>query len=152
MKQSYDLPAGAPITQGTMNGIIKEVQRTGSVQATYPLEVVNQGAGILLRYAAGAPVAIAEVLSPGITARSGTTPGSGSVALYDVVGGVLTATGELATAYYLGTNTSGVATNAWVTLAKAESGEWFVVSDGLPLLDHGYGVNHFSQLGRCYLT
>ena len=70
------------------------------------------------------PAKIGVTMSSGVSARSGSTPGSGQVTLYTLTSGALTATSKTVTAYNL--SSTAVAGSAYVGLVWA-SGVWWVM-------------------------
>lgn len=69
--------------------------------------------------------AVAKAGASGVTARSGTTAGSGSVSIYSIVAGVLTDTGQDVTAYSL--SATAVANNAYITIKRCSLDEEWIV-------------------------
>lgn len=69
--------------------------------------------------------AVAKADGSGVTARSGTTAGSGTVAVYYIAAGVLTDTGETLTAYNL--SATAVANNAYITIKRCSLDEEWIV-------------------------
>jgi len=69
--------------------------------------------------------AVAKAGSSGVTARSGTTAGSGTVSIYSIVEGVLTDTGKEITAYSL--SATAVANNAYITIKRCSLDEEWIV-------------------------
>jgi len=68
---------------------------------------------------------IAKVNTGGITARSGTTAGSGSVTAHKLVGTTITTTGETMTVYNL--SDAAIAADRWVQCKREwYTGFWFV--------------------------
>jgi hypothetical protein len=68
---------------------------------------------------------IAKVNTGGITARSGTTAGSGSVTAHKLVGTTITTTGETMTVYNL--SDAAIAADRWVQCKREwYTGLWFV--------------------------
>ena len=71
---------------------------------------------------------VGVVQSGGISARSGTTPGSGSVKLYALVGGVLVDAGQTVTVYSISSTTGGILSGAYIMVAQDAFGNWWVES------------------------
>lgn len=69
--------------------------------------------------------AVAKAGASGVTARSGTTAGSGTVSIYYIDGGTLTDTGEEVTAYSL--SATAVANNAYITIKRCSLDEDWIV-------------------------
>jgi len=69
--------------------------------------------------------AVAKAGASGVTARSGTTAGSGTVSIYSIVAGVLTDTGETVTAYSM--SSTVVANNAYITIKRCSLDEEWIV-------------------------
>jgi len=69
--------------------------------------------------------AVAKAGASGVTARSGTTAGYGTVSIYSIVAGVLTDTGETVTAYSL--SATAVANNAYITIKRCSLDEEWIV-------------------------
>jgi len=69
--------------------------------------------------------AVAKAGASGVTARSGTTAGSGTVSIYSIVAGVLTDTGQDVTAYSL--SATAVANNAYITIKRCSLDEEWIV-------------------------
>ena len=69
--------------------------------------------------------AVAKAGASGVTARVGTTAGSGTVSVYSIVSGVLTDTGETVTAYSL--SATAVANNAYITIKRCSLDEDWIV-------------------------
>ena len=69
--------------------------------------------------------AVAKAGASGVTARSGTTAGSGEVSIYYIASGVLTSTGETLTAYNL--SATAVANNAYITIKRCSLDEEWIV-------------------------
>jgi len=69
--------------------------------------------------------AVAKAGGSGVTARSGTTAGSGTVSIYSIVEGILTDTGETVTAYSL--SGTAVANNAYITIKRCSLDEDWIV-------------------------
>lgn len=63
-----------------------------------------------------------------ITARSGTTVGSGTVDFYQRVGTTLTATGLSTTVYSYSSTTGGVASGQYGWAQQDEVGDWWLIS------------------------
>ncbi len=86
----------------------------------------------------GTVIAVTESsdLSPGIvsagqdiTARVGTTPGTGTVDLYDLDdSGILTNSGEVVTVYSISSTTGGVPTGTYVMVSEDGQGNWWLIS------------------------
>jgi hypothetical protein len=69
--------------------------------------------------------AVAKAGGSGVTARSGTTAGSGTVTIYYIDGGVLTSTSQTVTAYSL--SATAVANNAYITIKRCSLDEEWIV-------------------------
>jgi hypothetical protein len=69
--------------------------------------------------------AVAKAGASGVTARSGTTAGTGTVSIYSIVAGILTDTGETATVYSMAS--SAVANNAYITIKRCSLDEEWIV-------------------------
>jgi hypothetical protein len=69
--------------------------------------------------------AVAKAGASGVTARVGTTAGSGTVSVYSIVAGVLTDTTETLTAYNL--SATAVANNAYITIKRCSLDEEWIV-------------------------
>jgi hypothetical protein len=69
--------------------------------------------------------AVAKAGASGVTARVGTTAGSGTVSVYSIVAGVLTDTGQDVTAYSL--SATAVANNAYITIKRCSLDEEWIV-------------------------
>ena len=69
--------------------------------------------------------AVAKAGASGVTARSGTTAGSGTVSVYYIASGVLTDTTETLTAYNL--SATAVANNAYITIKRCSLDEEWIV-------------------------
>ena len=69
--------------------------------------------------------AVAKAGGSGVTARSGTTAGSGTVSIYYIASGVLTDTGETVTAYSM--SATAVANNAYITIKRCSLDEEWIV-------------------------
>ena len=69
--------------------------------------------------------AVAKAGASGVTARSGTTAGSGTVTIYYIDGGVLTSTSQTVTAYSL--SATAVANNAYITIKRCSLDEEWIV-------------------------
>jgi len=69
--------------------------------------------------------AVAKAGGSGVTARVGTTAGSGTVSVYSIVAGVLTDTTETLTAYNL--SATAVADNAYITIKRCSLDEEWIV-------------------------
>ncbi len=69
--------------------------------------------------------AVAKAGGSGVTARSGTTAGSGTVSIYSIVDGILTDTGETVTAYSM--SATAVANNAYITIKRCSLDEEWIV-------------------------
>jgi len=69
--------------------------------------------------------AVAKADSSGVTARSGTTAGSGTVSIYYIASGTLTDTTETVTAYNL--SATAVANNAYITIKRCSLDEEWIV-------------------------
>jgi hypothetical protein len=79
-------------------------------------------------------MAVAQTSST-ITARSGTTLGSGTATLYDCSGGTLTATSISATIYNL--STTSIATSTYVTIEREYiTGLWLVVNPSTSFIEN----------------
>ena len=68
---------------------------------------------------------LAKAGASGVTARVGTTAGSGTVSVYSIVAGILTDTGETVTAYSL--SATAVANNAYITIKRCSLDEEWIV-------------------------
>ena len=82
--------------------------------------------------AGGGSVTPAVTDESGITARVGTTPGSGTVTIYEAIGTplVLTTTGEEVTCYNVVTDT--VADDTYILMDQDKFGNWWVVVEDCP--------------------
>ena len=69
--------------------------------------------------------AVAKAGGSGVTARSGTTAGSGTVTIYYIASGVLTSTSQEITAYNL--SATAVADNAYITIKRCSLDEEWIV-------------------------
>ena len=69
--------------------------------------------------------AVAKAGASGVTARSGTTAGSGTVTIYYIDGGVLTSTSQTVIAYSL--SATAVANNAYITIKRCSLDEEWIV-------------------------
>ncbi len=96
-----------------------------TVDATSGMEMSSSSGGSVIRY--NGTLAGSQLAKNGgstIGARSGTTPGSGTVTLYQLVGTTLTSTTVTVTAYNL--STTAIAANAYLVLTKVD-GKWIAV-------------------------
>jgi len=69
--------------------------------------------------------AVAKAGASGVTARSGTTAGSGDVSIYSIVDGVLTDLEETVTVYSM--SSTAVANNAYITIKRCSLDEEWIV-------------------------
>ncbi len=75
-------------------------------------------------------ISAAIVTTGGITARSGTTPGTGNITFvyYDTDTQVLTQTGDSTTIYSISSTTGGVPQDTYVMVGKDVNGIWWLIS------------------------
>ncbi len=90
------------------------------------VDVVQDGFGVWwVIPQRGAAFAAKVTESGGIGARSGASPGSGELTLYQLVGGTLTAMSATVTAHNLG---AALAQDAWVLVIRDNLGAWWILA------------------------
>lgn len=113
----------SPIFTKWAASIAESLESLMNLSVAPPLELSRNKNGYALRLVGGAGITIALSGSGGVAARSGTTPGSGTVTLYSFNGTTISS-GSTVTAYNMGA--SSVAGNTYLML-MAIGGYWFVV-------------------------
>ncbi len=116
---------GQPITARAINAGIEARNMLDVIGVSPPLEMVNTKNGRFLRLAMAIPgTEIAQAGSGGIPARSGATPGSGSVTIQKFAPPTLAATPLTVTCYNLASTAVGA--TKYIVMLKVH-GYWFAV-------------------------
>lgn len=106
-----------PAANQAIEEIVAAIERAANVVARPPIVIERLGTSTVIGYTSKPPYVIGKS-SGTISARSGTTPGSGSVVLYFDNSGTLTASGETITVK----NLSSTATSSGVWVGCAYDG------------------------------
>jgi hypothetical protein len=121
-----------PIEARTLRMLAETCDWISRIKVTPPLELTTFGGGPLIRFAGVAGGQVAYTTSGGITARSGTTAGTGSVYLVATTlsSGVctLTTASEETTVYNFSGASGGIAGGKYCWVEQEPGGLWFVVS------------------------
>jgi hypothetical protein len=118
-----------PIAARTLRTMAETCDWATRIQASSPLSIMSVAGGPLLRVA-GALFSIYIVVTDGtITARSGTTPGSGTVFTTTWNGSVLTTTTNTFTVYNISSTTGGIATGVYGVMVKIMGSYWLITLD-----------------------
>lgn len=119
--------SGEPVYADDLLNILRELVRLGRIIGVSPIKIVGSGSGFQISLDRtiypGLRVGKAD---SGISALSGTTPGSGTVSIWKRnTDGTSSDSGEDVTAYNW--SSAGVAMGAYIFLGMSEQGEWLVI-------------------------
>jgi hypothetical protein len=122
---------GKPIAAQTLRLTTEAAEWATRIRADAPLKVISTGFGPLIRYAGpifGAYVAV----SGGISARSGSTPGSGTATIQTWTGSTLadmTGSGATPTVLNISSATGGIASGKYMILLKISGTYWVITAE-----------------------
>jgi TctA family transporter len=100
------------------------------IKAQPPISVMGTAAGPLIRLAGMIfSVYVGVVATGGITARSGSTPGSGNVTLQTWDGTALASLGITKKAYSISSTTGGIPSGTYCIILRICSAHWLISLD-----------------------
>ncbi len=122
---------GDAITAKWANDLVDHIERNAPEAG--PGLVMRQstkGGTVISLSATFVTIAPGIVGMAGITARSGTTPGSGDVGVYTLLasGPTIVATGNTVTVYSISSTSGGVAASTYVMIGLDQAGVWWLLS------------------------
>jgi hypothetical protein len=121
--------AGDPITARSLRETAEVAEWAGKIRAESPLAVISSGAGPLLRLAGPLFGAYVGVTNGTISARSGSTPGSGNVTIQTWNGTALASLNIDVPVLYISSTTGGLASGVYVILLKIYGRYWIIAVD-----------------------
>ncbi len=128
--KKHDYPApGKPIVARDLRRVAQTADMVSQLRADAPLSVQVGFSGILIRYLGQVFGAYIAVTSGTITARSGTTPGTGNVTPYGWDGTSLVTMGTTIPVYSISSTTGGIPTNTYCIVLKIFGAYWIITAD-----------------------
>lgn len=127
--------AGQPIVARTINRIAGAAEWASRIKADPPLAIISTGAGPLLRLAGPLFGVYIVVTSGTITARSGTTPGSGTAIVQTWNGTVLanlqsaSSTNVTIPVLSISSTTGGIPTSTYCVALRIAGAYWIISVD-----------------------
>jgi hypothetical protein len=120
---------GQPIMASTLRQLADTCDTVSRLTADPPLEIVNTGGGMMLRLA-GMLFSVYIVTANGtITARVGTTPGTGNATIQTWNGTALASLGVDKKVYSISSTTGGIPTGTWGIMLRICGSYWFITLD-----------------------
>ena len=121
--------AGKPIVARDLNRVAEMAEKAALIQANPPLAIVSTPGGPLLNYAGPVFQPYIAVTTSTITARSGGTPGSGTVKIQTWNGSALADLGGpvSVTVYNISASTNTIASGKYCIIMKI-AGAYFIVT------------------------
>lgn len=121
--------AGQPIVARTINQIAASAEWSAKIKADPPLAIINTGAGPLLRLAGPIFGVYIGITDGTITARSGTTPGSGNVKIQTWNGTALADLGVDVPVLSISSTTGGIPTGTYCVVLRIMGAYWMITVD-----------------------
>lgn len=123
--------AGKPIVARDLNRVAEMAEKAALIQADPPLAIVSTPGGPLLRLAGMLFSAYIAVTTSTITARSGGTPGSGTVKLQSWNGTALAdLPGPISkTVYNISASTNTIASGKYCIVLKIAGAYWLITAE-----------------------
>jgi hypothetical protein len=121
--------AGQPIVARTINQIAASAEWSAKIKADPPLAIINTGAGPLLRLAGPIFGVYIGITDGTITARVGTSPGSGNVKIQTWNGSALADLGVDVPVLSISSTTGGIATGVYVIVLRILGAYWLISVD-----------------------
>jgi hypothetical protein len=121
--------AGQPITARAMNRTTEAAEWATKIGASWPLGIISTVGGPFLRYLGQIFGAYVGVTDGTITARSGTTPGTGNVTLYGWNGSALVSIGQDVVVWSISSTTGGIPTGTYCIVLRIYDAYWLISVD-----------------------
>ncbi len=123
---------GKPISAQTLRLTTEAAEWATRIRADAPLKVISTGFGPLIRYMGPIFGAYVAVSSGTITARSGSTPGTGSAVIQTWNGTTLAnmaGSGATVTAKNISSATGGITTGKYMIILKISGTYWVITAE-----------------------